>query len=86
MSIKAKAVNHKKLIDEATFQLACSNEFTGWMVSLMRAIQLDHEHEGGSSAKALSNLGLYLAEKHKANVESACETLDNQLLSLGGAA
>lgn len=43
-----KAKEYKGIAEEASFQLTCSKEFTGWMVSLMKAIQLDREHEMGS--------------------------------------
>lgn len=85
MSAKAKTVSHKQLVEDSAFQLSCCSEFTGWMVSLMRAINLDHEHERGNGAKDLSGLGLYLAEAHKAEIERACKVIDSQILSLEGA-
>ena len=79
MSSKTKAVSYKGIAEEASFQLACSKEFTGWMVSLMRAIQLDREHEDGRNVEGLAHLGLYLAENHVGDVESACTEIDSAL-------
>jgi hypothetical protein len=85
MSSKAKAHTGKQIAEEASFQLACSKEFTGWMVSLMKAIQLDREHELGTGVEGLAELGKYLAEAHLADVERACEAVDSSLADMGGA-
>lgn len=79
-----KAKDYKGIAEEASFQLTCSKEFTGWMVSLMKAIQLDREHEMGSGVQGLAELGVYLAEAHLADVDRACEATDNSLNQAGG--
>jgi hypothetical protein len=82
MTATNKSSELKKIAEEASFQLACSNEFTGWMLSLMRAIQLDDEHEDGRNIKGLADLGLHLAEMHKGDVEAACAKVDADLSRL----
>jgi hypothetical protein len=81
---KPQAPTAKQVAEEASFQLEYSNEFTGWMLSLMRAITLDCEHENGRNAKELADLGLYLAEMQKGDVESACTKVNAGLTALEG--
>lgn len=86
MSAKTKAETAMKVAEEASYQLACSREFTGWMVTLMKAIQLDREHEDGRNVQGLADLGQYLAETCFADVERACDAVNAGLASVGGEA
>lgn len=84
MSTKAKADDFKKIADEALFQLACGQEFGGWMATLIKAIQLDLEHKGGRNIKGLADLAQYLADTHQADVDNACRGLSADLVKAGG--
>jgi len=83
MNADVKAAEYKGIAEEAALQLACSKEFGGWMVSLMKAIQLDREHLMGSGVQGLADLGIYLAETHLSDVENACDAVDSGLNQVG---
>lgn len=85
MTAKDNTPSFQKVADEASFQLACSNEFAGWMVTLMKAIQLDRQHEDGRNIEGLADLGQYLSETHKADVERACEAVAAGIVNAEGA-
>ncbi|KPB63089.1 hypothetical protein ALO62_101757 [Pseudomonas amygdali pv. myricae] len=84
MASTSKSKELKSIAEEASFQLACSMEFTRWMVSLSKAIQLDLEHEDGRNIQGLADLSQYLAEVHLGDVERACKAIDLSLNQLGG--
>lgn len=86
MSAKTKAPTALMVANEASYQLACSKEFTGWMVTLMKAIQLDREHGDGRNIEGLADLGQYLAETTLADVERACDAVNAGLVAIGGEA
>ncbi|WP_346397562.1 hypothetical protein [Pseudomonas syringae] len=80
----SKLKDLKSIAEEASFQLACSMEFTSWMVSLSKAIQLDLKHENGRNIQGLADLSQYLAEAHLGDVERACKATNLSLNQLGG--
>ncbi|EGH20557.1 MULTISPECIES: hypothetical protein [Pseudomonas syringae group] len=84
MASTSKSKELKSIAEEASFQLACSMEFTRWMVSLSKAIQLDLEHEDGRNIQGLADLSQYLAEVHLGDVERACKAIDLSLNQSGG--
>lgn len=86
MSTKTKAPTALKVANEASYQLACDKEFAGWMVTLMKAIQLDREHEDGRNIEGLVDLGQYLAETHFADTERALDAVNAGLNAIGGEA
>lgn len=75
----------QQLAEEALFQLSCGKEFTGWMVSLMGAIQTDQKYSGGVNSPGLAALGLYLAEGQLIDCEHALDAISAQLAAAGGA-
>ncbi|AVB13420.1 MULTISPECIES: hypothetical protein [Pseudomonas syringae group] len=84
MASTSKSKELKSIAEEASFQLACSMEFTRWMVSLSKAIQLDLEHEDGRNIQGLADLSQYIAEVHLGDVERACKAIDLSLNQSGG--
>lgn len=86
MSTKTKVQAAMKVAEDASFQMACGEEFARWMVTLMKAIQVDREHEDGRNIEGLADLGQYLAETHLADAERACEAVTAGLVQLGGEA
>ncbi|MDN7139699.1 hypothetical protein KC131_03500 [Pseudomonas sp. JQ170] len=71
-----------KIANDAVELLGFEKDHIRWLSALMRAIQIDLQHNCGRCAKDLANLGQYLGDDCLAYLESSSEKLQNSLDSV----
>lgn len=86
MNTKDKAEKIALLASDATFQISCDKDCLQWLTALMRAIQTNIEHCGGSDVKTLVALGQYVAYEQAISAEQIGEDLEKRLVAAGGEA